>query len=348
MYINTALYKKSAEALHLPMIDHSDFWMIEIPLGKNRYFFWSRMNSFSIHSNVIASIDRLLANKILTRAKLPVAKMIKIKRDDFSPENWSLPALKFPIAIMRSLDFAYFGDSICNVKNQHSLSRHMKLIFEEVEEIVIEEFDPSLKSYNIFLFKNKIISGVALIPASVVGDGIHTIAQLIEIENEKRAPLYETIDIGPLKVDFDYKEKLQSMNLSLEHIPDTDERITLTHDSSPHKGGNTEAIDIKNIHQHIAQTLIKASIVLNLDCVSFNIYCKDISAPATTQPFFISPSCYPDISMHETPLSGEGVAISKIMLKDLIYRHPFSYLKHLLHTLFNQNNDVQQHEIARR
>ncbi|MGE4348141.1 MAG: hypothetical protein AB7D28_00090 [Candidatus Berkiella sp.] len=348
MYINTRLYKKSAELLRLPIIEHDDFWMIEIPLGNRNYFFWNRINSFSIQANVIIGIDRLLVNKILRRAQLPVTKMIKIKKEAFENKNWSLNSLKLPVNIMTAYDFAYQADTICNIGTQHNLLEHMKLVFEECEEIVIEEFDPTLKSYNVFLFKNKILSCVSLHSASIIGDGLHTIAQLMEIENDRRNALTETIDIGLLKMDLGYKENLHSLGLSLDYIPEAEEKIILTLDPSPQRGGSTQSFDMKRIHPHIAQVLTKASTVLNLECISFNISCKDISESSHTQPLFISPCCYPDLSMHETPLSGEGTAISKIMLKDLIYRHPFSYLKHIMYSLFNHNNEEQAHEITSR
>lgn len=348
MYINTRLYKKSAESLRLPIIEHDDFWMIEIPLGNRNYFFWNRINSFSMQANVIISIDRLLVNRILKRARLPVTKMLKIKKEAFESNNWSLNPLKFPVNIMTAHDFAYQADTICNIGTQHNLLDHMKLVFDEYEEILIEEFDPTLKSYNIFLFKNKILSCVALHSASIIGDGVHTIAQLMEIENDRRNVLAETVDIGLLKMNLGHKENLHSLGLSLDHIPEADEKIILTLDPSPQRGGSTQSFDIKRIHPHIAQTLIKASTVLNLECISFNISCKDIGEPPNTQPLFINPCCYPDLSMHETPLSGEGVPISKIMLKDLIYRHPFSYLKHMMRSLYNHNNEEKSHEITSR
>ncbi len=331
--ISVSLYMQAAKALKIPMEYCGEFAGVLVRLARKIYYFRKGYTPFNAGSSDDVARNKYSANYLLKKAGLPVpiAHMISIK--DCVNGVWSLPKLTYPIVAKPTAYTSGGFNVFCNIQNEQILTEYLNEFVVKHLFISLETFEQGLTSYQVIVFFNKVIAVTQRDPACVIGDGIHNINQLINIENEKRAKI-TTVKLGDIKVDQECKTKLKEMNITLDYIPKASEKIVLCYTCNSYRGGAMRSLGRK-ICQENAKLVCKASKVLNLNLVGFDIICEDIQLPiGKTRGFIIEANVNPDISIHEAPLAGVCVPIAKIFLKQLIKAHPiayiFNYLKAIL------------------
>lgn len=324
---NTGLYYQSACALKLPtsMLQQMDGFAVN--LGLRRYFFRGGETPFNCGSSLGVANNKYCTNKILAAAGFPVPKADAIGKDLYN--NTNLEALiehfNFPLVVKPTTGTMEGRDVLCNIGNRQQLHSYMKKCFQDHQFLSIEEFHGGLNSYRVLVFYYKVIGVVQRFPAKVIGDGIHTIRELIEINNCERERLKGSVSLGPIKVDEEYQIRLNELQMTLETIPQNNETVVLCYTCNSTRGGTMESLG-KKICVENARMLCQAARALNLNIVGFDVACEDILVPIeTSRGVIIEANQNPDITIHEHPILGISNQVSKKILRRLILRHPVAY-----------------------
>lgn len=276
-------------------------------------------------------------NKVLQAAGLPVANIRALNKEEFHKENMAdlVQGLSFPLVVKPTQDTALGQDVLCNITSLEQLRASMIDRYKRHRFLSIEEFHGGLNSYRVLVFNHKIIGVVQRFPAAVVGDGIHSIEELIVLHNKERKKFKKTVSLGAIKVDEEYKIRLKELNITLATIPKDKETIVLCYTCNSTRGGTMKSLG-KQICKENARMLCKASKALNLTIVGFDVACEDILIPIEKSRGIIIEANYnPDITIHEKPMSGTPNQVSKVILKKLIVKHPFAYLYGLYQNMVN-------------
>src|SRR5690625_646916 len=101
--------------------------------------------------------------------------------------------------------------------------------------VLVEKFYSGTE-HRCFVVNGKLVGATRRRPASVIGDGVSTIAALIDEKNRDRGVIHL-----PLTVDHLVTKFLASQGYTLESVPDRGERVYLRKASNLHQGG--DAID---------------------------------------------------------------------------------------------------------
>ncbi|UOF91806.1 cyanophycin synthetase [Fodinisporobacter ferrooxydans] len=172
-------------------------------------------------------------------------------------------------------------------------------------ETVVEQFYPG-RNYRLLLVNSKLIAGSERIPAHVIGDGIHSIGQLVEIVNEQpergvdhEKPLTK-IMIDPVVVSY-----LTKHGRRLQDIPKAGEIVYLRESANLSTGGI--AIDVTDeIHPEIRKMAERAARVIGLDVCGIDLVAEDITKSIDCQSIaIIEVNAAPGIRMHHFPSIGE-------------------------------------------
>lgn len=181
-----------------------------------------------------------------------------------------------------------------------------KACFEKIsaqhEEVLIEKFAEG-KEYR-FTFVNEEIVGIAnRVPANVVGDGKHSIKELIELKNNERVerdnPVHKLLEL-----DEETERVLTKHGFSYEDIPSKDEVVYLRDNSNISTGG--DAIDMTDlisdeIKEYVRQAMLSipglkatgVDVLINGDEVSI-----------------IEVNTYPMITLHHYPWEGTAIDVA--------------------------------------
>ncbi len=325
--INSQLYYKSAQESGLLITYEQDIAGFYVALSNKRYYFRSGVTPFNVSSNAYIAENRQYLNLVLNQANLPVPKMIICSKEVFNQKAIEeiITNFKFPLIIRPCTPSVTYEDVISNITSLELLYEHLNKSFYKYESMVIEEFHASLKSYRVLVFNNQILGVIQRYPTMIVGDGIHTIAELIAMHTYTHNH-HLTKSMFLSEIDEEYNIRLKELNLSYETILDNKQTIPINYTSHPSRGGINKSLG-NNICKENAELLCHAARVLGMKLVGFDIICENILKPITPQRgFILSASSNPDISDHESPIYGIKNPVSKQIINQLIWNHPISYI----------------------
>ncbi len=328
---NALLYYQSARALKLPTVLVKQIDGFEIKLGKRRYYFRGVLTPFNHSSSISIASNKYCMNKVLSAAGFPMPNADAFSKEQFEKQKIEslIEHLNFPLVVKPTSETALGMDVICNITNVAQLTACMKERYQRHKFLSVEEFHSGLSSYRVLVFYNRVIGVVQRFSARVIGDGIHSINELISIKNISREKIQQTVTLGPIKLDEESIARLNRLKITPDTIPKDKETIVLCYTCNASRGGTMKSLG-KEICAENARLLCRAANVLGLNFVGFDVECEDILIPIETSGGVIIEANYnPDISIHENPMAGIQTQVTKKMLGRLILRHPFSYLLEL-------------------
>ena len=181
--------------------------------------------------------------------------------------------------------------------------------------IVEKQFDG--KEYRVLLTKEGKYAVLYREPAHVIGDGEHSILELINIENEKRKERVNCL--CPIAVDEITECYMKKNNISMGDIPKENQKVYLRHNSNVAKGGL--CIDFTDkIHSSVIENCKKIlDIFSGLSYVGIDYMSKDITANQIADMYnIVEVNTVPGIHMHMRPSEGKPRNVAKYMV-DMIF-----------------------------
>ena len=132
--------------------------------------------------------------------------------------------------------------------------------------------------YRVYVLDGQVVRVRKLSAAHVVGDGVQTVSQLIELENTnpKRGAIYASIK--QIVVDDDVLSLLKKQSKSLSSIPDKDEKVLLSPTSNLSRGGTSEDY-LDQLHPANSKLSIDVTKAMGLKCSGVDLISIDASKP---------------------------------------------------------------------
>lgn len=298
-------------------IIYKEIELIKAEYGKHVEWILDRDSSITPYSVSIICGDKYITKKILEQNKISVPIGEK-----FLSSEWELSILYarkigFPVVVKPV--FGSHGDNIyMDIESESELKGIVQNVFGnklKVPFIVEKQFDG--KEYRVFLTKDGKYAVLHREPAHVIGDGEHTILELIQIENEKRKA--RTNCLCPIAVDEITQSYMNKNNIYMKDIPNKDEKVYLRHNSNVAKGGL--CIDYTDkIHPSVIENCKKILETFSgLSYVGIDYMSKDISAEQTSDMYnIVEVNTVPGIHMHMKPSEGTPRNVAKYMV-DMIF-----------------------------
>lgn len=198
-------------------------------------------------------------------------------------------------------------------KSKRDIKRAVYELFtkHKSNRVLVEPHFTASHEYRLVVYSGKIIDVLSRKPASVVGDGTHSIADLISQKNNWR----KKYGFKPIQAD---KKMLAHQHLTLSSIPTRDQLITLQPACNLALGGETERIPLSRLNKEYARIAKQLSHHTGLSLIGIDLMTSDISAKPTRQNAYINEfnsAPTPDVSFFadlaaNTPFYG----VNKILL----------------------------------
>jgi cyanophycin synthetase len=186
-------------------------------------------------------------------------------------------------------------------------------------DLVIVEKHIKGKHYRVLVIGEKVVAVAEKIPAHVIGDGIHTIEELVEIENKNplRGKGHEK-PLTKLTIDTISKMTLKKQGFDLEKIPKKGQKVFLRESANLSTGGI--AIDkTDDIHPYNIEIAVRAAKAIGLDIAGIDITMEDIKKPLTKENgAIIEINASPGIRMHHYPSKGKPRNVAKAIV-DMLF-----------------------------
>jgi cyanophycin synthetase len=174
------------------------------------------------------------------------------------------------------------------------------------------------KDYRLLAVGGKLAAAAERIPPCVFGDGLHTIRELVDRENENPSRGFDhEKPLTKIRLDGISRQVLAKAGYEENSIPPKGVRVVLRYNGNISTGGT--AVDCTDIvHPYNAMLAVKAAELLNLDVAGVDITCEDISKPVTEgDGAIIEVNAAPGLRMHLYPSAGTPRNVAKDILDHL-------------------------------
>ncbi|WFA09865.1 cyanophycin synthetase [Tissierella sp. Yu-01] len=223
----------------------------------------------------------------------------------------------YPVVI-KPLDGNQGKGVVLNVRNSQELEDNYHIPLKYSDCVIVEKCITG-SDYRVLVINNKVSAVAERKPPEVIGDGIHTIEELVDLENknELRGNGHEKpltrIRLDTIAINYLYKN-----NLYEYYIPKAGERIRLRGNGNLSTGGS--AIDCTGmIHPENEKLAIKAAKIIGLDIAGIDMIANDISKPLEEcGGAVIEVNTAPGLRMHLNPTEGDGINVASDIL-DFLY-----------------------------
>ena len=245
--------------------------------------------------------DKQLTKTLLKAVGVPVpyGREVSDAEDAWSAaERIGLPV------VVKPLDGNKGRGVTVNLNSREDVMAAYQAARVESSEVLVEEFIPG-KDFRLLVVGNKLVAAACREPAHVVGDGVHTVQDLIDQENTN--PLrgdYHALPLSKISVDVISQNLLSEQRLTLESVPPAGMRVLLRRNANLSTGGT--AVDVTDqVHPEIARAAEDAARAVGLDVAGVDIVAQDIGTPLEEQKGgVVEVNAAPGLRMHTHPSQG--------------------------------------------
>ena len=185
---------------------------------------------------------------------------------------------------------------------------------EESSSIIVEQFAAGL-DYRLLVIGRELIAASRRQPAQVIGDGIHTINELIAHENtDPRRASDHAAALSKIRIDAVAMGVLSEQEVTPDSIPIEGRVIFIRRNANLSTGGT--AVDITDdVHPTIREAAIEAAQTVGLDICGIDLVAHDISQPLSKRNgAIIELNARPGLRMHLYPSEGKSRPVGEAVI----------------------------------
>jgi cyanophycin synthetase len=323
---STAALVKAAEERDIPWIRLNEGSLVQLGYGKHQKRIQATITSETRQIATEIASDKRLTHQILEQLGLPVPRQAIVYDAGEAVEE--AERLGFPV-VVKPLDGNHGTAVSINLKTPEDvLAAYEKA--RELSTRVIVESCQSGQDHRILVIDGKVVAVARRVPGHVVGDGGHTIAELIDLVNAdpRRGIGHEKV-LTRLVADDPARRLLALAGLTLDSVPAAGQVVYLRSTGNLSTGGT--AIDMTDaIHEDnrlMAERAVKA---IGLDVGGVDFICPDITrSHREVGGAIVEINAAPGFRMHLSPTEGKprdvaGPVIDMLFPRGTRFRIPIA------------------------
>jgi cyanophycin synthetase len=272
----------------------------------------AELDATSAVSESIAQ-DKDLTKKLLLAAGVPVPT----GRPVTDPDDAWAAALQIGLpVVLKPLDGNQGKGVTVNIVTRD----HLNIAFRAAAEhgdVMVEKFLPG-NDFRLLVVGNKLVAASRREPPQVLGDGLHTVRELVDIVNQdpRRGEGHAT-SLTKIRFDEIAVARLAVQELTPESIPARGRRVILRNNANLSTGGT--ATDVTgDVHPEVAARAVAAAQMIGLHICGVDVVCESVLRPLEAQNGgVVEVNAAPGLRMHLSPSYGKGRAVGGAMINEL-------------------------------
>ena len=188
---------------------------------------------------------------------------------------------------------------------------------ERYGTVMVEKFLPG-HDYRLLVVGNKLVAAARREPPLVVGDGKHTVRQLVDQVNaDPRRGTGHSTSLTKIRFDDIAIGRLHEQNLEPESVPEKGRRVILRNNANLSTGGTaTDVTD--DVHPDVAARAVAAAHMVGLHICGVDMVCDSILRPIEEQGGgVVEVNAAPGLRMHLSPSFGKGRDVGKAVIEQM-------------------------------
>ena len=206
-----------------------------------------------------------------------------------------------------------------NLTSEEQVRKAYRVAIEFRDDIMVEKYLPG-HDWRLLVIGNKLIAAARRDPPLVIGDGTHTVRELVDIVNSdpRRSDGHAT-SLTKIRFDEIALARLAEQGYTAESIPPRGVRVILRNNANLSTGGTaTDVTD--DVHPDLAAAAVAAAQTVGLDIAGIDVVCDTILKPLEDQGGgIVEVNAAPGLRMHLDPSFGKGRDVGKAIV-DMMYK----------------------------
>src|SRR6218665_1655793 len=298
---STGSIVEEAVARDIPWIRLGTNSLVQLGYGVNQMRFQATITCKTSNIAVDIACNKEQTKKMLDSASIPVAKG-DICVDEEDLQN-TIDRIGYPI-VLKPLDGNHGKGVSINVNKWEDAVSGLAFAQKYSRKVIVERFVTGF-DFRVLVIDNKMVAAAQRVPAHVVGDGKHTIQQLINETNKdpRRAYGHENV-LTEIMVDRDTMDLLEKKNYTLETVAPDKEIVYLKSTANLSTGGTS--IDVTDmVHPENIFLAERISRVIGLDVCGIDIMAKNLTQSLKENGgVILEVNAAPGFRMHLAPSEG--------------------------------------------
>src|SRR5450830_1182162 len=204
-----------------------------------------------------------------------------------------------------------------NISTQAQITAAFNAAVKISDEIIVERYLPG-HDYRLLVIGKTLVAAARRDPPQVLGDGVHTIRQLVEQVNSDplRGDGHAT-SLTKIRFDDIALATLAKQNYDADSIPPQGARIVLRNNANLSTGGTaTDVTD--DVHPQLAASAVTAALMIDLDICGVDVVCDSVQQPLEQQSGgIVEVNAAPGLRMHLQPSFGKGRAVGEAIVSTM-------------------------------
>jgi cyanophycin synthetase len=201
-----------------------------------------------------------------------------------------------------------------NLTSEEQVRRAYRVAIEFRDDIMVEKFLPG-HDWRLLVIGDKLVAAARRDPPLVIGDGVHTVRELVDIVNSdpRRSDGHAT-SLTKIRFDEIALARLTEQGHDADSIPARGARVVLRNNANLSTGGTaTDVTD--DVHPELAAAAIAAAQTVGLDICGIDVVCDTMHKPLEEQGGgIVEVNAAPGLRMHLDPSFGKGRAVGEAIV----------------------------------
>lgn len=298
---STASLVRAAEARNIPWLRLNDQSLVQLGHGKYQQRIQATVSGRTPHIAVELASDKEETNKILASLGLPVPQQEMVHSDEQAVR--AAKRIGYPVVTKPYNGNHGRGISI-RLTTEAEVTHGYNVAREHSRSVIVESFLEG-DDHRLLVVNGDLVAATRRTPGHVIGDGEHTIVQLIETVNQdpRRGVGHEKV-LTRLELDAQAEKMLERAGLTAQSAPERGRVVFLRSTANLSTGGTaTDVTDI--IHPDNRDMAVRAIRAIGLDVGGVDFLSTNIAESYRTIGGGICEvNAAPGFRMHVAPSEG--------------------------------------------
>jgi len=258
--------------------------------------------------------DKELTKKLLDAAGVPVPS----GRSVSDPEDAWAAAQEIGLPVVIKPKDGNQGKGVTvNVTTKEQLTAGFHAASEFRDDILVERYLPG-HDYRVLVIGDKMVACARRDPPQVVGDGVHSVRELVEqVNKDPRRGDGHATSLTKIRFDDIALATLAKHGMNADSVPAKGQRVVLRNNANLSTGGTaTDVTD--DVHPEVAARCIAAAHMVGLDICGVDLVCDSVLHPIEEQNGgIVEVNAAPGLRMHLSPSFGKSRPIGEAIMDTL-------------------------------
>ncbi|HED4429414.1 TPA: bifunctional glutamate--cysteine ligase/glutathione synthetase [Pasteurella multocida] len=314
------LFDVIQKGIHTEILDENDQFLC---LKHGDHIEYVKNGNMTSHDSYISPLimeNKVVTKKVLQKAGFNVPQSVEFTSLEKAVASYALFENRAVVIKPKSTNYG-LGITIFQqgVQNREDFAKALEIAFREDKEVMVEDYLVGTE-YRFFVLGDETLAVLLRVPANVVGDGVHSVAELVAMKNDhplrgdgSRTPL-KKIALGEIE-----QLQLKEQGLTIDSIPAKDQLVQLRANSNISTGG--DSIDMTDeMHESYKQLAVGITKAMGAAVCGVDLIIPDLKQPASPNLSswgVIEANFNPMMMMHIFPYAGESRRLTQNVIKML-------------------------------